>query len=335
MAVTRSWLVDEFDAVLFDLDGVVYLGPRPIPHAVEVINALDARGTSRVFVTNNSSRPPSHVSSALADLGIQARPADVVTSAQAAADYLAGKLPKNAAVYVVGGPGLTDALAEVGLRAVRESDDHIAAVVQGFHPDVGWRELAEASYFIARGAMWVASNSDLTLPTDRGLAPGNGSLVMAVANATGAHPVVVGKPFKPTIVEAMSRVGAASPLVVGDRLDTDIEAGHRAGVASLLVLTGVSGVVDVCRAPELQRPTYIGRDLRTLLETYESVDQSGSGYLCGDWLLDGSGTQTEVVQRGADPVLGIRALAALSWSSGIDQAGERLAEQLARELASE
>lgn len=335
VSVTESLLVDEFDAVLFDLDGVIYLGPSPVPHAVEVVNALEAHGTARVFVTNNSSRPPDHVCSALAALGIQASPSDVVTSAQAAADYLSRELPTDALVYVVGGPGLTEALAKAGLRGVREPSNGVAAVVQGFHPDVGWRELAEASYLIAGGAQWVASNSDLTLPTDRGVAPGNGSLVLAVANATGAHPVVVGKPFKPTIVEAMRRVGALSPLVVGDRLDTDIEAGHRAGVASLLVLTGVSGVVDLCRAPELQRPDYIGRDLRTLLEPYEAVNQTGRRWICGDWHLESDGTHTVVVRRGADPVLGVRALAALSWACGVDLVGERLADELANELTSE
>jgi glycerol-1-phosphatase len=137
-------------------------------------------------------------------------------------------------------------------------------VVSGFHPDVGWRLLAEGAYAVAAGLPWVASNVDPTIPMPRGNAPGNGALVAAIRLATGREPVVAGKPEPPLHREAILRTGARHPLVVGDRLDTDIEGAVRAGADSMLVLSGVSGAVDLVSAPPARRPTFVARDLRAL-----------------------------------------------------------------------
>ncbi|WP_211199011.1 HAD-IIA family hydrolase [Phytoactinopolyspora limicola] len=253
-----------YDVALLDLDGVVYIGPDAVDHAPAALKSARAEGMRLAFVTNNASRPPEEVAAHLTELGVEALPAEVITSAQAAARLLAERVPAGSAVLVVGGEGLTAALEERGLVPVRSLAERPVAVVQGFAPDVDWRALAEGSYAVASGLPWVASNVDRTVPTPRGLAPGNGAFVDAVRAATGRDPVVAGKPEPPMHREAMVRSGAIRPLVVGDRLDTDIEGAVRAGVDSLLVLTGVTSPAQLVLAPAHVRPTYIGVDLRAL-----------------------------------------------------------------------
>ena len=150
---------------------------------------------------------------------------------------------------MVGGNGLRIALRERGLRPVSAAAERPAAVVQGFSPDLSYALLAEGALAVSRGALFVAANADVTLPTARGAEMGNGSLVQAIVTATGCQPLVAGKPETPLHAEAVDRTGAKRPLVVGDRLDTDIEGAVRAGADSLLVLTGVSSPADVVLAP--------------------------------------------------------------------------------------
>jgi ribonucleotide monophosphatase NagD (HAD superfamily) len=172
-------------------------------------------------------------------------------------------------VLAVGGAGVAEALRARGLEPVTRASDGPAAVLMGYGPDVSWRELAQASYAVGSGAVFVATNTDLSIPTAEGIAPGNGTLVGAVAAATGRVPVVAGKPFAPLMLESVERVGARCPLVVGDRLDTDIEAGHVSSIPSLLVLTGVTDVVALLAAEPHRRPTYVAADLRGLLSLPE------------------------------------------------------------------
>ena len=271
-------LVDRFDALLLDLDGVVYAGPTAIPNAVEVLGALGSR-VKLAYVTNNASRTPEQVAEILSGLGLSAQPHDVVTSAQAAARVLAERVPAGSDILVVGGEGLRQAVAGRGFVVVDAASARPSAVVQGFSPDVGWAQLAQATYAIRAGADYVASNADLTIPTAEGIAPGNGLLVHAVSTASGTTPVVAGKPETPLMAESVERVAAQRPLVVGDRLDTDIAGANRAGLPSLLVLTGVTGVAELLAADVEQRPTYIGLDMRALLrEPVEmaSLDEPGS-----------------------------------------------------------
>lgn len=311
-------LAARHDAALLDLDGVLYVGPNAVPGAAAAVAEVRAAGVSVAFVTNNASRTPETVAAHLTDLGIAAEPADVVTSAQAAATLVAAVVPPNAAVLVVGGEGLDAALADRGLRPVRTMAERPTAVVQGFSPDVGWRLLAEGTYAVRAGLPWIASNLDVTVPTPEGLAPGNGTLVGVIVQATGQHPVVAGKPETPLHLEAVRRTGAQCPIVVGDRLDTDIEGANRAGVESLLVLTGVTTPVDLVLAAPQLRPTYVSSDLRTgLMQAHPPVRQEGrtGGWRCGDWVCAVGARGIELTGRG-DSLDGLRAICAAVWAEG-------------------
>jgi ribonucleotide monophosphatase NagD (HAD superfamily) len=204
-----------------------------------------------------------------------------MTSAIAAAVHLASRHPAGSPVLVVGGAGVREALSSAGLEPVDSAEDRPVAVLQGFAPEVGWPMLAEAAVAIRAGAEWVASNADATLPSPRGPLPGNGSLVEAVATATGRRPQVIGKPQPALFTAALVVSGGTRPLVVGDRLDTDIAGAVAASLPSLLVLTGVSSAADLLAAPADQRPTYIGRDLGVLVDS-GSDDLDGLRTLCAD-----------------------------------------------------
>jgi glycerol-1-phosphatase len=317
-------LSEVYDVALLDLDGVVYLGGSAVPGAPEALAEAGRRGMRRAFVTNNASRSPSAIVAELNSLGVPAEPAEVVTSAQAAAHLIADRVPAGAPVLVVGGIGLRLALRERGLRPVSTAAEHPAAVVQGYGPGIDYPLLAEAALAVRAGAWYVASNADATLPTGRGLQPGNGSLVQVIVTATGTKPVVAGKPEPPLHAETMARTGAKRPLVVGDRLDTDIEGAVRVGADSMLVLTGVSGPADAVLAPPERRPTYLAHDLSGLLEPHPAVTATGDEFRCGGWsarLLtvqgnhDGHAARLEIAGRG-EAIDGLRALCAAGWSAG-------------------
>ena len=254
-------LAQEYDCLLIDLDGTVFRGRQPTEGAVQ---ALDEAASRKLFVTNNASRSADEVAAHLRELGFTATDADVVTSAQSAAHLLAGHLSPDSRVLIVGTEALANEIAAVGLRPVRRYEDNPVAVVQGLSTTIGWPDLAEAALAIRAGALWVAANVDPTLPTERGLLPGNGSLVAALRTATGAEPQVAGKPGPQLMTDAVARGDFHAPLVIGDRLDTDIEGANAAGLPSLMVLTGVNTARDAVYAEPTQRPTYIGHDLRSL-----------------------------------------------------------------------
>lgn len=270
-------LAHSHDAALLDLDGTVYLGGTVIDHVPAALTAAKAAGMSTIFVTNNASRPPEEVAASLVTMGIQAVPDEVLTSPQVAADLLSAAHPAGSAVLVVGAPYLYDAVAAAGLRPVRSAADAPVAVVQGHSPDTGWRQLAEACIALRSGADWVACNTDSTLPTDRGLLPGNGAMVAALTAATGLRPRVAGKPARPLLDAAIARCGAERPLVVGDRLDTDIEAAAAAGLPSLMPLTGVNTATDLLTAPVNRRPSYVSFDLRGLVDAELVIALSAAG----------------------------------------------------------
>jgi HAD superfamily hydrolase (TIGR01450 family) len=260
-------LARRYDTALLDLDGVVYRGADAVPHAVSALLAAAELGMRLAYVTNNASRTPETVAEHLVALGLPATPADVVTAAQAVARMIAQEVPAGSNVLMVGGEGLEVALTERGLVPVFSAEDDPAAAVQGYRPDTSWAELAEIAYAVQRGVPWFSANTDLTMPTARGIAPGNGALVTAVAKACGDRwPRVAGKPEIALHQETMLRTGAERPLVVGDRLDTDIEGANRAGVDSLLVLTGVTTRAQADAADGAHRATYVAEDLRALLQ---------------------------------------------------------------------
>jgi HAD superfamily hydrolase (TIGR01450 family) len=220
-----------------------------------------------LFITNNASRGAGEVADHLRELGFTAKPEDVVTSAQTAAHLLASELPADSAVLVVGTASLAAEVAAVGLRPVRQWSDSPVAVVQGYSPDTCWSHLAEAALAIRSGALWMAANVDVTLPTERGLLPGNGAMVAALRAATDKEPRVAGKPQPTLFRDALSRWDFRTPLVIGDRLDTDIAGANAAELPSIFVLTGVSTAADAIFAPAEQRPTYIANDMRALLDS--------------------------------------------------------------------
>ncbi|WP_069744593.1 HAD-IIA family hydrolase [Streptomyces sp. EN23] len=307
-------LIEAYDTALLDLDGVVYAGGEAIVHAVESLAAARAGGMHLAYVTNNALRTPDAVAEHLTELGVPAEPSDVITSAQAVARLVADQLPPGARVLAIGGEGLRVALRERGLEPVESADDDPAAVVQGYGgPDMAWGRFAEASYAIRRGLPWFASNTDLTIPSARGIAPGNGAAVEVVRIATGAEPQVAGKPLPPMHRETVLRTGAKRPIVVGDRLDTDIEGAFNGGVDSLLVLTGVTDAAQLVAAPPEHRPTYVDRDLRGLLTGQPEVSRDGDAYRCGGWAASVRGDALALEGEG-DALDGLRALCATAWA---------------------
>lgn len=256
-------LRERFGALLLDLDGTLYRGQEVVPGAPEALSA--ANGQQLVYVTNNASRSAAAVAEHLHELGFGAREDEVVTSAQAAAHMLAERLDPGAVVLVVGTEDLVAEVKAVGLQPIRRFDGEApAAVVQGHSPHTAWADLAEAAYALRSGALWVAANTDATLPTERGLAPGNGSMVAALRTASDRDPIVAGKPYAPLLEDALVRAGTREALVVGDRLDTDIDGGHTVGLESLMVLTGVSTLGDLRTRSAYQHPTYVAESLDAL-----------------------------------------------------------------------
>ncbi|MGH3345809.1 MAG: HAD-IIA family hydrolase, partial [Nocardioides sp.] len=261
-------LVDDYDLLMFDLDGVVYVGDDAVPEAPEHLRRARADGAKVAFITNNASRAPGAVAEKLTALGVEATAADVVTSAQAAAHVLLERHGTGARIAVLGAAGLHAALIEAGLTPVPVDDDSAVGIVSGYGPDVVWREVMRAALRIRDGLPWVASNTDLTLPTAEGPAPGHGVLVGLLSRFAEVEPVVAGKPRRPLLDETIRRVGGDRPLMVGDRLDTDIAGGHEAGVDSLLLMTGVTRLPDLVAAAPQERPTFVACDLGGLLEQH-------------------------------------------------------------------
>ncbi len=291
---------------------MLYVAGDAVPHAAASVAAARSAGLRAAYVTNNASRRPAVVASHLTRLGIPAEPVDVVTSAQAAVRWLSARLPAGARVLVVGTDDLAAEVSDGGLVPVRSADDAPAAVVQGLSPDTGWRELSEASVAIRAGALWVAGNTDVTYPSARGPLPGNGAMVAALIAATGLRPVVVGKPEPELHRESVERVGATRPLVVGDRLDTDVLGAVRGGADSLLVLTGVTDREELLAAPVGRRPTYVSADLRGLLRPQAPAVVAAGTARCGTAEARWAGTELQVDGDGDDA---LRAACALSWSS--------------------
>jgi glycerol-1-phosphatase len=315
-----------YDVALLDLDGTVYLSGAAIPGAAEALRKASAAGLRLAYVTNNAFRTPAAIAALLTSFGVPAAPQDVVTSAQAAARMLAERLPARAPVLVIGGSGLRMAIRERGLRPVSTAADRPRAVVEGYSPDVSYSILAEGGLAVAAGALFVSSNGDLTLPSRRGNQPGNGSLTQVIATATGVRPLVAGKPEPPLHHESVLRTGAEHPLVVGDRLDTDIEGAGRVGADSLLVLTGVTGLAEAILAPPGQRPTYLAEDLAGLLEPHPEVSSQDDAFSCGGWTARLDGDRLKLT-GGGERIDGLRASCAAAW------AGNGVTAESARSVA--
>ncbi|MBX3310131.1 MAG: HAD-IIA family hydrolase [Cryobacterium sp.] len=322
--MTERTPLDGVDLLLADLDGVVYRGADAIPHAVEsLIRAGESRTVA--YITNNASRTPESVAKQLTGLGLEVSRDAVVTSPQAAVRLLSGLIPAGSRVLAVGGEGLHSELELAGFEVTDSADESPAAVIQGFAQDIGWVQLAEAAYALqGDGAElpWVATNTDWTIPTARGIAPGNGTLVSAVHLAVGRLPVVAGKPETPIFEEAIARFGGTKPLFLGDRLDTDILGANRAGIDSVLVLTGVDQAKQVLAADPNSRPTYLLENLAGLHEPYppirESAERDGSRVVTvGSAVVRMRGNVVSLVAAGDSRINLLRAASAAIWGSGL------------------
>ncbi|MEF2976175.1 HAD-IIA family hydrolase [Subtercola sp. YIM 133946] len=310
--------LDGIDVILADLDGVVYAGPNAIDHAVESLGRAVADGIRVGYITNNASRTDAQVAEHLSSFGLEVAPHDVVTSPQAAVKLLVDLVPAGATILVVGGEGLTSEVERAGFVVTRKSADQPAAVIQGFSPDVSWRDLAQASFALHRGIPWVATNTDWTIPVEGGVAPGNGTLVSAVHTAVGTLPVVGGKPEKAIFDAAVARFEAHSPLFIGDRLDTDIIGANRAGIPTVHVLTGIDGPKQLLAADRDSRPTFILDDLRGLFEPYPATVLSHDNTVAtvGGAVVRIRGNTVEIVKEGDSAVNRVRAGSGVIWASG-------------------
>lgn len=257
-----------YRGLICDLDGVVYRGGEACPGAVQGLEEARAAGVRLLFLTNNAGHRPEDVEDRLRALGVTVEPGEVLTSSMVAAAHVASLPPPapDAVALAVGGPGVRLCLERAGVQTVGPAElaegtgQPVWVVVQGYGPQLTVADLNEAAYALNAGARWVATNADSTLPTERGLAPGNGSLLAAVSHATGRAPdIVLGKPERAAFEAALDVLGLAphEVLALGDRLDTDIRGARAAGIPTALVLTGVHGRDDVAAAPQGSRPDLI------------------------------------------------------------------------------
>ena len=281
-----------FDAIGFDLDGVIYRGPEAVPGAPGTLTELARRGVRLGYVTNNAARPPSVIVEQLRGFGIDCNADDIVTSAQATAHLMAGELPAGAEVLIVGSVALADEIAAAGLTPTFHRSAATAAIIVGFEPGLTWDDLNEGCYAVQAGARYFACNDDLTRPTDKGIAIGMGGALLAMAQTLDVAPTMGGKPARPLLDEARRRLGAQRPLFVGDRLDTDIEGARNAGWASLFVLSGGHGLDDLLAAPPAQRPDYMAADVTGLLKAPRKAVAVDNDWptlvdIAGQWAAEG------------------------------------------------
>jgi HAD superfamily hydrolase (TIGR01450 family) len=324
--------LDDVDVVLADLDGVVYAGAGALPHAVDSLTVA-REGRRLGYITNNASRTDASVAAHLTELGLPTAPDEIVTSPQAAMRILVERIPRGSTVLAVGGDGLVSELQKSGFVVTRSAEDQPAAVVQGFSPEVGWSQLAEAAYALAvpeeeGGIPWIATNTDWTIPQARGIAPGNGTLVSAVHTAVGRLATVAGKPEVPIFEEAVARFGARQPLFLGDRLDTDILGANRAGIASALVLTGIDRPKHVLAAPTGSQPTFILGDLRELHQPYPAAQVRDGVVTVRSAKVRVDGPDVHILAEGDDPIDLLRAGAKAIWDTGRAIYGFRVPERL-------
>jgi HAD superfamily hydrolase (TIGR01450 family) len=313
-----SRLIAGYDAALFDLDGVIYLGPLAVPGAVEVVAQLEATGKTVVFVSNNAAPSPESVVSKLQQLGFAAEAGNVLTSAQVAANSLGETLPAGSKVLVAGSPSLARLVAEAGLVPVDRADDDPVAVLQGYDPVMSWPLLDEVCLAIAQGALWYATNDDASRPTDRGLVPGAGGMIAVVASVIDGSPTTFGKPHRPMMAEAVRLAGATRPIFVGDRIDTDIIGANNAGMDSLMVFSGAHGKRDLVAAGAGARPTHIGADIGALLRPPRRVTLDDQAAGCDGQRVIAEEGRIRLVTTAAsveEQLDALWAVAALAWSA--------------------
>ncbi|MFW0185053.1 HAD-IIA family hydrolase [Rothia sp. CCM 9418] len=285
-------LLKNHDAILSDLDGVVYAGPHAIDGAPQALNRAEDEGVPVAFVTNNASRSVETIAEHLRSLGVNTSAERIVSSAQAAAELLREHLKTGAKVLITGTQDLAECVEAAGFKAVYHQTENPQAVVQGFNPKMVWENLAEAAFTLADPEiLWIATNTDWTIPQARGMAPGNGTLVHAVAKATGRTPYIAGKPEAAIFRTGAQKLKSTAPVVVGDRLDTDIRGGNKAGIATACVLTGVESYQSILQAPTFDRPDYILSTLNDFFIEYPKITVTSEGE---SYTAEGAGYHAKV-----------------------------------------
>ncbi len=306
---SNSILAVDYDVALLDLDGTIYEGQRAVPYAKE---SLQQSMLACKFVTNNASRTPQVVAEQLQGLGYNCAAADVFTSAQAAIELATQQVPPPAKAYVLGAPSFKELITSAGYQVVPNADHQPDVVFHGLNREMTWKDMSEAALAIARGAIYVLSNRDTTLPDERGFLVGNGSVAAAITSTTGVEPISAGKPAAPMFHLAAS--GFSKPLAIGDRLDTDILGGNNAGYDTLLTITGVSRYWDVLNAPANQRPTLIAEDMRALLRPRALAEPRPQGNFTAQWLGDDSASGVVKLEGEGTAIEALLTVASVAWT---------------------
>ncbi|PST49233.1 HAD family hydrolase [Bifidobacterium callitrichos] len=336
---TTKPLAEAYQLALLDLDGVVYRGKNPVEHAADSIRAAEKAGMTIEYTTNNSSRFQSVVAEQLRGFDLDVEPWQVITSSVVAARMVAKAVPAGSTVLVVGAEHLREEVARAGLVVTDDPEAHPVAVIQGWFPQMTWQMMANAAFAVEDGATYFVTNRDLTIPRELGIAPGCGSMIRAVIAATGVEPVAsAGKPEAYMYDEArelnasegFDLVPKKHSIAIGDRLDTDIEAGNRGGYVSLAVLTGVTNPRELMLAPAHLRPTYVAPDLRALAETMpEPVDHGDGRWTCGDASASFDSVSNGLSVSDATSVDAMRAAICAAWQAadnGVDMSAATLPE---------
>ena len=307
-------LAKAYDTALLDLDGVVYIGDDAVPGVISALNqAHDDFGMTLTCVTNNASRSSQRVADHLQELGLKVTAEDVVTSAQAGAAELAKLIPQGSKVFVLGSKDLSREVELVGLNPSHDVSQRYDAMIQGYWPDMPFRILEFAASVLRTGVPWVATNMDMTIPTPTGVAPGNGTVITALGETVNRTPTLVaGKPETPLMQQSIDRTYAKRPLVVGDRLDTDIHGANNVGIDSLLVLSGVTTIEEILQAPIELRPTYLAWDASAVLIPQNGTETKDQITTCGGWKV----ASGDLLGQG-DALDAVAAVAVAYWNGDI------------------
>jgi len=307
-------LAKAYDTALLDLDGVVYIGDDAVPGVIGALNqAHDDYGMTLTCVTNNASRSSQRVADHLQELGLKVTAEDVVTSAQAGATELAKLIPQGSNVFVLGSKDLAREVELVGLIPSHDVSQTYDAMIQGYWPDMPFRILEFAASVLRTGVPWVATNMDMTIPTPTGVAPGNGTVITALGETVNRIPTLVaGKPETPLMQQSINRTNAKRPLVVGDRLDTDIHGANNVGIDSLLVLSGVTTIEEILQAPIELRPTYLAWDASAVSVAQNATETKDQITSCGGWKV----ASGDLLGQG-DALDAVAAIAVAYWNGDI------------------
>jgi 4-nitrophenyl phosphatase len=268
MPVSLSHFLKKLDALILDMDGVLWQGDTPLPGMVDLFALLRERKIQFLLVTNNSSLTPESYSQKIARMGVKVLPEEILTSAEATGEYLKKTANPGEKVFVIGEEGLKQAVQKAGLQVVSVEDLQADYVVCGMDRSLTWAKLANATINLRRGARFIGTNSDLTFPTEQGIAHGNGAILAALTAASGKKPVIIGKPFPLLFQQSLRRLAVPKTrvAVLGDRLETDILGARRAGLKSILVLTGVTDRRKARISPF--PPTWIVQDIPSMLQVW-------------------------------------------------------------------